>query len=86
MPYRNVSRVFTEVQFHLRELHIEELCCLYFSPDIVRMIKSVRTRRAVHMACMGGMEDAYSFDSKNLKGRDHLENLVVDERIILKWV
>jgi hypothetical protein len=26
------------------------------------------------------------FQSQNLKGRDHLEDLCVDEKIILKWI
>jgi len=36
-----------------RTLHNEELNDLYCSPNIVRVIKSRRTRRAGHVACMG---------------------------------
>jgi hypothetical protein len=32
------------------------------------------------------MRNAYEIFVRKLKGRDHLEDLVVNERIILKWV
>jgi len=37
----------------LRKLHNEELNDLYYSPNIVRVIKSRRMRWAGHVACMG---------------------------------
>ena len=37
-----------------RKLHNEELNSLYFSPNIVRLIKSRRMRWAEHVARMGG--------------------------------
>jgi hypothetical protein len=42
-----------------RKLHIDELHCLYFSPNIVRVIKSRRMRWAGHMARMGEGRDVY---------------------------
>jgi hypothetical protein len=36
-----------------RKLHNDELHSLYSSPNIVRVIKSRRTRWAGHVACMG---------------------------------
>ena len=39
-----------------RKLHNEELNDLYFSPNIVRVIKSRRMRWAGHIAHMGGEE------------------------------
>jgi hypothetical protein len=36
-----------------RKLHNEELNDLYPSPNIVRVIKSIRMRLAGHVACMG---------------------------------
>jgi hypothetical protein len=36
-----------------RELHKEELHNVYFSPSIMRMIKSMRMKWAVHVAFMG---------------------------------
>jgi hypothetical protein len=34
-------------------MHIEELHNLYSSPDIIRVIKSRRTRREGYVTCMG---------------------------------
>ena len=41
-----------EVIREWRKLHNEELNDLYCSPNIVRVIKSIRKRLAVHVACM----------------------------------
>jgi hypothetical protein len=43
-----------------RKLHNEELHDLYFSPSIIRMIKSRRMRWAGHVARMGKARNAYS--------------------------
>jgi hypothetical protein len=42
-----------------RKLHNEELCYLYSSPSIIRMIKSRRMRWAGHVARMGEKRDTY---------------------------
>jgi hypothetical protein len=42
-----------------RKLHNEELHNLYFSPNIIRMIKSRRMRWAGHVARMGETRNAY---------------------------
>ena len=42
-----------------RKLHIEELNNLYFSPNIVRVMKSRRMRWAGHVARMGEGRDVY---------------------------
>jgi hypothetical protein len=42
-----------------RKLHNEELHNLHSSPNITRMIKSSRMRRAEHVARMGGKRNAY---------------------------
>ena len=39
-----------------RQLHNEELNELYYSPNIVRVVKSRRIRWAVHVEHMGGVE------------------------------
>ena len=43
-----------------RRLHNEELHDLYFSPNIIRVIKSIRMRQAGNVACMGQRRDAYT--------------------------
>jgi hypothetical protein len=56
---RVLRRIFgpkREVAEGLRKLHNEKLRNLYCSPDIIRMIKSRRMRRAEHVARMGGRE------------------------------
>jgi hypothetical protein len=52
-----------------RKLHNEELHNLYFSPSIVRMIKSRRTRLAGHVARMGEKRDAYRILMEKLEGK-----------------
>jgi hypothetical protein len=42
-----------------RELHYEKLHNLYFSPIIIRMIKSSRMRWAEHVARMGEQRNVY---------------------------
>jgi hypothetical protein len=41
---------------------------------------------AGHLARMGEMKNTYKFWLKNLKGRDHSEDLDVDRKIILEWI
>ena len=48
-----------EVAGEWRKLHNEELNDLYFSPNIVQVIKSRRMRWAGHVACMGERRGAY---------------------------
>jgi hypothetical protein len=48
-----------EVTGEWRKLHIEELHNLYSSPDIIRQIKSRRTRWAGHVAHMGEERKLY---------------------------
>jgi hypothetical protein len=42
-----------EVTGEWRKLHYEEVSGLYSSPNIVRVIKSIRMRWMDHVACMG---------------------------------
>jgi hypothetical protein len=48
-----------EVTRDYRQLHNEELSVLNFSPNIFRMIKSIRMRWAGHVACMGEKTGIY---------------------------
>jgi len=57
-----------------KRLYNEKLRKLYSLPNIVRMNTPVRMRWARHVASM----------EENMKGRDHLENLGVDVRLILE--
>jgi hypothetical protein len=57
-----------------RTLHNEDLRNLYASPNIVRVIRSRRTRCAGHVARMGEMRNGYNilvgeFERKRLLGR-----------------
>jgi len=58
---------------------------LYSSPDTVRMIKSRRTRWAVHVARMGERRGEIEFRWGNPRERDHLGDLDVTGRIILTF-
>jgi hypothetical protein len=42
-----------------RKLHNEELHDLYFSPSIIRIVKSRRMRWAGHVECIGEKRDVY---------------------------
>jgi hypothetical protein len=60
---RVLRRIFgpkrDEVMGEWRKLHNKELCDLYSSPSIIRMIKSRRMRWAGHVARMGEKRNAY---------------------------
>jgi hypothetical protein len=65
----------------------EELDDLYSSPDIIRVMKSRRMRRATHLARMGDWRHAYQvFVGGELRDRTHLKDLGVDGKITLKWI
>jgi hypothetical protein len=72
---RVLRRIFgpkrDEVTGGWRKLHNEELYNLYFSPHIIRMIKSRRMRWAGHVARMGrrGMHIGYWWESQKDRGQ-----------------
>jgi hypothetical protein len=72
---RVLRRIFgprrDEVTGDWRKLHNEELRKLYSSPNIIRMIKSRRKRRAGHVARRGEKRNAYRILVGSQKERDH---------------
>jgi hypothetical protein len=54
----------------LRKLHNEELRDLYFSPSIIRMIKSRRMRWVGHVARMGEEEECIEVISRKARGKE----------------
>jgi hypothetical protein len=80
------NRVFRRIPGHNREkvvgvwrrLHNEELRKLYASPDIIKVMKSMKMKWARH----GRDEKCIQI----LKGRDRLKDSEVGRRIILEWI
>jgi hypothetical protein len=64
-----------------RELHNEELHNLYSSPSRIRMIRS-RVRWACHVESVEERRNAYW---NLVERKDHLEDLDICERTIIKW-
>ena len=74
-----------EVTGEWRKLY-EELNGLYSSSNVVRFIKSRRLRWAGHVACMGKGRGVYRVLVGKPEGRNHLGDLGVDGRILLRWI
>jgi hypothetical protein len=85
---RVLRRIFglrrKEVVGGWRRLH-EELHNLCASSNIIRMIKS-RMRWEGHVACLGKMRNNAVFWLESLMGRDHVEDMGIDGRIILELI
>jgi hypothetical protein len=68
-----VRRIFgpkrDEVTGDWRKAHYEELRNLYFSPNIIRMIKSRRMRWEGHVARMGEKRNAYRILMRKSEGK-----------------
>jgi len=75
-----------EVTGEWRRLHNEELNDLYSSPNIVRVIKSIRMKWARRVARMGKERGYIGSWWGNRRKRDHWGNLGVDGWIILGWI
>jgi len=67
-----------------RKLHNEELKDLYYSPNIVQVIKSIRMRWAGHVALWERGEAYTGFWWGDLRERGHLGDPGIDGRIILR--
>jgi hypothetical protein len=72
-----------EVTVYQRKLHNEELHDLYFSINIIRVIRSRIKGLVGHIAHTTMTRNAYRFSLDNLKG-DNLGGLEVYGNIILK--
>jgi hypothetical protein len=74
---RVLRRIFgpkrDEVTGVWRKLHNKELYALYSSPNIIRVIKSIRLRWAGHVARMGERRGAYRALVGKPEGRRPLE-------------
>jgi len=75
-----------EVTGEWRQLHNDELNDLYFSPNIVLVIKSRRMRWVGHVAHMGERRGVHSVLVGKPEGKIYLEDPGVDGTIILRWV
>jgi hypothetical protein len=82
---RKIFETKREEDGSCRKLHNDELHSLYSSPNIVRVIKSRRSRWAGHVARMGRGEVFTGFWLVSPKARDHWEDLGVGGRITLRW-
>jgi hypothetical protein len=71
-----------EVTGEWRTLYTEEVYALCYSPNVIRVIKSRKLRRAGHVARIGRVEAHTGFWLGNLREGDHLENPSIDGRII----
>jgi hypothetical protein len=60
---------------------------IIYTPNSIRMIKSRVIRWARHVAHTKERQEMHTeFSLECLKGRNHLEDLSIGERIILKWI
>jgi hypothetical protein len=53
---------------------------------MIRAINSRRTRQAGNFVCVGNTRKAYKNFVGKFKGRDHLGDLDVEGKIVLKWI
>jgi len=87
---RVLRRIFglkrDEVTVEWRKLHNEELNDLYFTPDMIRIMKSRIMRWAGQVARVGDRRGAYRVLFRKPVRKKHLEDLGVDGRIILSWI
>ena len=76
----------SEVTEVCKKLRNNELNDLYCSPNIIRVIKSIRMRWTEHVACMGDKRVVSRVLVVKPEGKRTLENPGVDGRIIIRWI
>ena len=69
-----------------RKLHNEEMNDRYYTPNIVRVIKSRIMRWVGHVARMGEKRGLYWVLVVKPEGKKHLVDAVIGGRIILRWI
>jgi hypothetical protein len=83
---RMLRRVFVskrdQVTGEWRRLRNKELCALYFSPNIIRVMKLRRMGWARHVTYTRGRRDAYMVLVEDQREGDHLEDRDIDGRIL----
>ena len=67
-----------------KRLPNEQFHILYSLPNVIRIIISRRMGYVWRVAYMGEQRNAHRLLVGNLRERDHLENLGIDGRIMLK--
>jgi len=75
-----------EVRGHWRRMHKDGFYVLYSPPNIIRVIKSRSMIWAGHVARVGTGEVHIGFWLGDLMEGDHLEDMGVGGRIILKLI
>jgi hypothetical protein len=75
-----------EVTGEWRRLQKEKLYDWYSSQNIIQMIKSSRMKWANMWHVWRREETHTGFSWGNLRERDHLEDVCVDGKILLKWI
>jgi hypothetical protein len=83
--HKRPCKISTSFLLCKRNLHNDELHILYYSPNIVRVIKSRRMRWAGHVTRMGRGEVFTGFRLGERNVNDHWEDLGVCGRITLRW-
>jgi hypothetical protein len=67
-------------------LHNEELHILYYSPNIIRQIKSRRMRWAGHVARMGQERNVYNVLVGKSEGKRPFRKPRLDEMMESEWI
>jgi hypothetical protein len=81
-----LGRKRDEVTRERRKLHNEDLNDLYFSPNIVWVIKSRRMRWAGQVACMKKNRCVYRVLVGKPEGKKPLGRPGLNGRIVLRWI